>query len=117
MATVPPETNSPSWANSLARQAGDLRDSLAAIAGNLPVEKARTALDDALAALRADRPRPVLAVLLGGTGAGKSMLFSALLEKPGASPSSDAIRCHTSSPFLAVHPDDEAVLGELSGWG
>lgn len=116
MATVPPETNSPSWANSLARQAGDLRDSLAVIAGNLPVERARTALDDALAALRADRPRPVLAVLLGGTGAGKSMLFSALLEKPGASPSSDAIRCHTSSPFLAVHPDDEAVLGELSGW-
>ena len=45
---------------SLARQAGDLRDSLAAIAGNLSVEKARTALDDALNALRADRPRPVL---------------------------------------------------------
>ena len=106
----------PSWTGSLARQVRDLRDALDAVAGNVAVERARAGLDDALGALRADRPRPVLAVVLGGTGAGKSMLFSALLEKPGASPSSDAVRCHTSAPFIAVHPDDEAVLGELAGW-
>lgn len=110
------ESAAPSWTGSLARQVRDLRDALDAVAGNVTVERARVGLDDALGALRADRPRPVLAVLLGGTGAGKSMLFSALLEKPGASPSSDAVRCHTSAPFIAVHPDDEAVLGELSGW-
>lgn len=116
MTTAQSESAPPAWAGSLARQAGDLRDSLADIAGNMAVDKARSGLEDALAALGADRPRPVLAVLLGGTGAGKSMLFSSLLEAPGASPSSDAIRCHTRTPFLAVHPEDEAVLGELSGW-
>lgn len=117
MADAPSVQESPAaWSGPLARQAVELRDSLAQIAGNPSIDKAVAGLSDALGALRSDRPRPVIAVLLGGTGAGKSMLFSALLEQPGASPSSDAIRCHTSAPYIAVHPEDEPFLGELGGW-
>jgi hypothetical protein len=61
---------------------------------------------------RRDRPnRPFTIVLLGGTGVGKSRLFSALAEAPGASPSSDAERNHTRVPHVACALHERALTG------
>ncbi len=54
--------------------------------------------------------QPLRITLLGGTGVGKSKLFSTLLGKPDASPSSDAIRCFTTEPVVAVTPEDRALV-------
>lgn len=61
---------------------------------------------------RRDRPnRPFTIVLLGGTGVGKSRLFSSLAGTPGASPSSDAERNHTRVPHVACSPQERALTG------
>lgn len=61
---------------------------------------------------RRDRPnRPFTIVLLGGTGVGKSRLFSALAGAPGASPSSDAERNHTRVPHVACSVQERALTG------
>src|SRR5690606_8746862 len=44
----------------------------------------------------------VRVLLLGGTGVGKSMLFSALVGREGASPSSDDVRLFTRQPHVAI---------------
>lgn len=49
---------------------------------------------------------PVLIALVGGTGAGKSELFNALLDKPNASPVSHTERLFTRKLHLAAHPSD-----------
>lgn len=60
-------------------------------------------LDRALQYLQAETvPAVVQAVLLGPTGAGKSTLFNSLIRRPGASPVSDAERCFTKTPYVAV---------------
>ncbi len=57
-----------------------------------------------------DHPnRPFTIVLLGGTGVGKSQLFSTLAGTPGASPSSDAERNHTRVPYVACSPKERAL--------
>ena len=65
-------------------------------------------LEQALADLHEPEPerRPLRLALLGGTGVGKSRLFSALIRRPGASPHSDAERCFTKQPIVAAaHAD------------
>lgn len=69
------------------------------------------ALEEALA--RAQLPesqRPMMAILLGGTGVGKSTLFNALIQQPDASPVSDSQRCFTSRPYVAVSSQWEPLL-------
>ncbi len=57
-----------------------------------------------------DHPnRPYTIVLLGGTGVGKSQLFSTLAGTPGASPSSDAERNHTRVPYVACSTKERAL--------
>jgi len=70
-------------------------------------------LDQALHLLeRRDNPsRPYTVVLLGGTGVGKSRLFSRLVGVQGASPSSDAERNHTRVPFAACALVQRALVG------
>jgi len=61
------------------------------------------ALEEALARTQSpESHRPMMAILLGGTGVGKSTLFNALIQKPDASPVSDSRRCFTSRPYVAV---------------
>ena len=69
-------------------------------------------LDRALNRLRQPQPtrKPLQIVLLGGTGVGKSTLFNALIGRPDASPASDAERCFTKQPFIAVRPEDRPFV-------
>jgi hypothetical protein len=48
--------------------------------------------------------------LLGGTGVGKSMLFNALLGRPEASPTSDAVRVYTRKPHVAVAAHEQPFV-------
>lgn len=50
--------------------------------------------------------RPITIALIGGTGAGKSQLFNALIRMPNASPVSHAERAFTKKPHIAAHPGD-----------
>ncbi len=59
------------------------------------------------------RERPVIAALIGGTGVGKSQLFNALLDRPGASETSDAERLKTKHPVLARRPAEHALLPDF----
>ncbi len=54
--------------------------------------------------------RPVAIALIGGTGAGKSALFNALVGTPGASAVSDAERLFTREPHIAVVPSEASQL-------
>lgn len=68
-------------------------------------------LEEALARTQsAESERPMMAILVGGTGVGKSSLFNTLIQKPDASPVSDSRRCFTSRPYVAVSPQWEPAL-------
>ena len=57
--------------------------------------------------------RPVIAALVGGTGAGKSHLFNALIDRPEASPTSNATRLKTKHPVIARRPAEHALLPDF----
>jgi GTP-binding protein EngB required for normal cell division len=103
------------WIAALAGRVGNFRKDLLAADSWAPAAGLGVELDRALSALEVPPSVPALVVMLGGTGVGKSELFNALIDRPGASPSSDTVRCHTSQPFLAVHPLDRAHLPSLQG--
>ena len=62
-----------------------------------------------LATLDAVR-RPLQVALLGGTGVGKSFLFNALVGRADASPTSDAERCFTRQPHIAVTEQERPLV-------
>lgn len=62
-----------------------------------------------LATLDAVR-RPLQVALLGGTGVGKSLLFNALIGRTDASPTSDAERCYTRQPHIAVSEQERPLV-------
>lgn len=68
---------------------------------------------DQVAASELPRERPLIAALIGGTGAGKSHLFNALIGQPEASPTSPDIRPKTAQVVLARRPVDHALLPEM----
>lgn len=103
------------WIAALAGRVGHFRRELLGADSWAPAARVGVELDRALAALEVPPTVPALVVMLGGTGVGKSELFNALIDTPGASPSSDTVRCHTSQPFLAIHPLDRAHLPGLPG--
>ena len=75
----------------------------------LRLERVLGVMDDRTG-LDAGLGRPVVIVLLGGTGVGKSELFNALLNKPGLSPTSSTIRPKTTCAHVAVAPADKQHL-------
>jgi hypothetical protein len=103
------------WIAALAGRVGNFRKDLLAADSWPAAARVGVELDRALASLEVPPAVPALVVMLGGTGVGKSELFGALIGKPGASPSSDTVRCHTSQPFLAVHSLDMAHLPAFQG--
>jgi len=103
------------WIAALAGRVGQFRKELLVADSWAPAARVGVELDRALAALEVPPSVPALVVMLGGTGVGKSELFNALIEKSGASPSSDTVRCHTSQPYLAIHPLDRAHLPAMPG--
>ncbi|WP_045218193.1 GTPase [Desulfonatronum thioautotrophicum] len=84
----------------------------AAQAMALRLERALRVLDEG-ANGDAALDRPVVIVLLGGTGVGKSELFNALLDNPGLSPVSATIRPQTTHAHVAVAPADRQHLAFL----
>ena len=60
-----------------------------------------------------EQERPVIAALVGGTGAGKSHLFNALINRPDASPTSGAARLKTKHPVVARRPAEHALLPDF----
>ena len=54
--------------------------------------------------------KPLVITLLGGTGTGKSYIFSKLVGKEGISPSSDSIRGFTKELFVSAFLKDRAFL-------
>jgi GTPase SAR1 family protein len=69
--------------------------------------------------------RPLVISLIGGTGTGKSLIFSKICQKEDASPSSDAIRgftqklhvaaCESDRPFLSFKDETVFVPGIMEG--
>lgn len=96
-----------------------LRDALRAAPLSLPLPSAEAGrrdrdelvqqVDDHLLPRLARRDAPMLAVLGGSTGAGKSTLVNSLV---GATVTETGVlRPTTRSPVLVCHPDDEAAFG------
>lgn len=56
-------------------------------------------------------PPLVRVLLFGGTGVGKSTLFSALVGSQDASPASDDVRLFTKRPFVAIARSQRALSG------
>ncbi|MDO5495885.1 MAG: dynamin family protein, partial [bacterium] len=93
-----------------------LRSALAALTFPLPVDGAASAastrdrlvnqLDDYVLPRYSNLDAPLLAVVGGSTGAGKSTIVNSLLLSTVAA--SSAIRPTTRRPLLLHHPDDEA---------
>ena len=93
-------------------------DHLQAVASRLTLREAvqmSMRLEDARRRLaHLETVPPVLRVLIfGGTGVGKSALFSALVGQGGASPSSDDVRLYTSALTLA---EIKALYGVVGHW-
>lgn len=103
------------WIASLASRVAGFRRELLVADTWQPAARVGVELDRALEALEIPPFVPALVVMLGGTGVGKSELFNALVDRPGASPSSDTVRCHTSQPYLAVNTLDRAHLPSFPG--
>lgn len=61
----------------------------------------------------ASRERPVVVAIVGGTGAGKSQLFNALIDRDEASPTSTGKRLKTKHPVVARLPAEHALLPDL----
>lgn len=54
--------------------------------------------------------KPLVISLIGGTGVGKSFIFSSLAGTPGISPSSASVRGFTCKPYIAANKSDRAFL-------
>jgi hypothetical protein len=54
--------------------------------------------------------KPLIITLMGGTGTGKSYIFSRLYGEDSASPSSDSIRGFTKQPFVSACENDRPFL-------
>ena len=89
-------------------------DRLQELSGRLTLREAvqmSVRLDDARRRLAyLESVPPILRVLIfGGTGVGKSALFSALVGQKNASPSSDDVRLFTQHPYAAIASDQRAL--------
>ncbi|MDD2998599.1 MAG: 50S ribosome-binding GTPase [Candidatus Riflebacteria bacterium] len=58
----------------------------------------------------ADTRKPLIITLVGGTGVGKSFIFSVLCGYDGASPSSSSVRGFTQKPYIAASEEDRPFL-------
>ncbi|HNV12156.1 MAG TPA: molybdopterin dinucleotide binding domain-containing protein, partial [Propionibacteriaceae bacterium] len=110
-------------ATRLAQALIELRESLAPVRLPLPLPGAaeqmtsardmRAQLDDYILPRLATIDAPLLAVVGGSTGAGKSTLVNSLIGRVVTTPG--VIRPTTKSPVLIVHPDDAKQRGLESG--
>ncbi|HPW59942.1 MAG TPA: GTPase domain-containing protein [Candidatus Rifleibacterium sp.] len=55
-------------------------------------------------------PAPLVVTIIGGTGVGKSFIFSSLCATPEISPSSSSVRGYTKELFVAAAPEDRSLL-------
>ncbi len=55
-------------------------------------------------------PTPLVVTIIGGTGVGKSFIFSSLCATPEISPSSSSVRGYTKELFVAAAPEDRSLL-------
>ncbi len=67
-------------------------------------------LEYALAVRETDICRPVIITIIGGTGAGKSFIFSTLCSTPEISPSSSSVRGFTRKLFISATDEDQKLF-------
>ncbi len=58
----------------------------------------------------ATAPAPLVVTIIGGTGVGKSFIFSSLCATPEVSPSSSSVRGYTKELFVSAAPEDRGLL-------
>ncbi|MDD3149161.1 MAG: hypothetical protein PHD82_17865, partial [Candidatus Riflebacteria bacterium] len=67
-------------------------------------------LENAVAQARIQKKQPVIITLIGGTGVGKSFIFSTLCSAPDISPSSGSVRAFTRQLFISAAEEDRSLL-------
>ncbi|MDN5278033.1 MAG: hypothetical protein PWR01_1998 [Clostridiales bacterium] len=71
----------------------------------------RSSLFDSIEFCRSQNfARPLIISIIGGTGTGKSLIFSKLFGEDSVSPSSDSVRGFTQKLFIAANETDRAFL-------
>jgi len=71
-------------------------------------------LEHALAASETEICRPVIITIIGGTGAGKSFIFSTLCSTTEISPSSSSVRGFTRKLFISASDEDQKLFSFTS---
>lgn len=67
-------------------------------------------LESAVSQARSAKKQPVIICIIGGTGVGKSFIFSTLCAVPDISPSSGSVRGFTRQLFISATDEDQTLL-------
>lgn len=95
----------------LLKQAAKIEKQCERLPENLPALSLQKSMLESITFCRkADRQAPLIIALIGGTGVGKSFIFSLLAGQPNISPSSSSIRGFTCKPFIAASKSDRHFL-------
>lgn len=76
-----------------------------------PIQETANQLKEAIDFItKVNDKKPLIVTLIGGTGVGKSLIFSTLSGVKNASPSSDSIRGYTKELFISTSAENKSFL-------